>query len=402
MGKKTETRNIYQIGKNNKKYIWDSKYIEKIKNESNILILKSIEIKKFLKKILKDNGLALYKYKINFLESNIKIFISYLKLNKSQYIITKINNKQKLRLIKNLKNKNKDNKNIKNYLITKKKLKNKINFTLNNNIITKKIYQKQKIRIFFLNSIILNKKKNFFLKNFNLYLSYIFLKKNLEKTNLKNNKKILSKKNRIKKRIKVLQYYKYYTKIKNNKIIKNIKLNNFLEKIVESLNIFTSNKFNIILNIQQINKNLKFKLSYNQHQYLRKILTQLRQFKKSNFFKEGVNTILLSVLKKESSQLLANFLANQLKLVKKHNFFLKFIKKALSLLLTDKLLKKNKSIKILIKGRFNGKSRSSKKLIIINKKMPLMSIKSQINTEQAVAYSSNGTFGVKLWINENK
>ena len=68
MGQKTDIKNIFQIGKNNKKYIWDSKYFEKQKNESNIFIFQSMEIKKFIEKILKDNELILYKYKINFLE----------------------------------------------------------------------------------------------------------------------------------------------------------------------------------------------------------------------------------------------------------------------------------------------------------------------------------------------
>lgn len=98
MGQKTDTKNIFQIGKKNNKYVWDSKYFEKTKNESNILIFQSIEIKKFIKKLLKDNGLILYNYKINFLESNLKIFISYLKLPKSQTIVNQITNNQKIRL----------------------------------------------------------------------------------------------------------------------------------------------------------------------------------------------------------------------------------------------------------------------------------------------------------------
>jgi ribosomal protein S3 len=80
-------------------------------------------------------------------------------------------------------------------------------------------------------------------------------------------------------------------------------------------------------------------------------------------------------------------------------FFLKFLKKALSLMLTSKSSKAT-SVKVLIKGRFNGKRRSSKKMITINKNMPLMTLKSKIDSSQSVAYGSNGTFGVKLWINE--
>lgn len=334
MGQKIDTKNIFQIGKNKKEYIWDLKNFEE-KNESNIFILKNLEIKKFIKKYLKDNGLTLYKYKIHFLESTIKIFISYLKLPKSQTIINSINTQQKLRLIK------------------------------------------------------INVKKNNYKKKIKKYLD--------TKTHLKRKQNILE--NKIKKRIKIIQYLKYYIKIKKNNIIKNINTNNFLEKILESLKKFTNNQFNIILNLQQLNNKLTFNLTFYQLQHFKKLIIQLRQFKKSKFFKEGINIIFLSLIKKKSSQLLANFIANQLKLVKKHGFFLKFLKKAMSLMLTNKL-SSIISIKMIIKGRFNGTRRSKKKIITINKNMPLMTLKSNINFTQCTAYGSNGTFGIKLWINE--
>ena len=68
-------------------------------------------------------------------------------------------------------------------------------------------------------------------------------------------------------------------------------------------------------------------------------------------------------------------------------------------MLTNKLVKAT-SVKIIIKGRFNGNSRAKKKMITINKHMPLMTIKSKIDFAQSTAYGPNGTFGVKLWINE--
>nr|QYJ09267.1 ribosomal protein S3 [Pleurosigma sp. mgcode 4] len=423
MGQKTNTRNIFQIGKNNNKYIWDSKYFEKKKNESNIFIYQNIEIKKFIKKILKDNGLILHKYRISFLESNIKIFVSYLKLPKSQTIINQINSDNKLRLIKNRSNKKNCNKDIKAYLDTKKYINNKKNIFNNKidvNSYNKENFKNQSLKICLLNNLLINKQKHIQDKeitvknNINLLINYILTeetKKRVKKkysnitreTNLEKINKIVGKllieNKKIKKRVKILQYYKYYMKIKNNKIMKNIKINNFLEKIIESISIFTQNKFNITLNLQQVNNNLTFKLTSYQLQHFKKAVIQLRQFNKSKFFKEGINIIFLSLIKKDSSQLLANFIANQLKLVKRHGFFLKFLKKALSLMLVSKL-SKTTGIKIVIKGRFNGKRRSSKKIITINKNMPLMTLKSNIDSAQSTAYGSNGTFGIKLWMNE--
>ena len=410
MGQKTDIKTIFQIGKNNKNYIWDSKYFEKQKNESNIFVFQNLEIRKFIEKILKDNGLALYNYKINFLESSIKIFISFIKLPKSQTIFNLISNNQKFRLVKNHEPQESDKKSLKNYFRTKKFIKKTTNFELNENLfLKKKSFEKKKLEICLLNNVILNRQKKTLKKK--SYLDFIFIKKtqntinkNFQINNLKNNQNILNKylsnkDDNIKKRLKILQYYKYFIKLQNNKIIKNIKTTNFLEKILENLSIFTSNKFNIILNFQQINKNLNFNIQYHQLQYLKKITIQLRQFKKTKFFKEGLNTIFFSLIKKESSQLLANFIANQLKLVKRHGFFLKFVKKTLLLMLTDKFIK-NTSIKIIIKGRFNGKRRASKKIITVNKYVSLTTIKSKIDFSQSTAFSSNGTFGVKLWVNK--
>lgn len=201
-----------------------------------------------------------------------------------------------------------------------------------------------------------------------------------------------------KKRLKTLRYYKNYIKINNNNTMKNIKINNFLKRCTENLNIFMKNKFNTILILQQINQNLIFNLTYRQLQSLKKLVTQLRQFKNSNFFKEGINVILSTLINVNSTDLLVNFISTQLKMLKRHGFFFKFLIKTLSLLIKHKF-SKAKSVKILIKGRINGKPRSKQKLIFINKYMSLMSINSSINFFQSTAYSPNGTFGLKLWIN---
>lgn len=409
MGKKTDINNIFQIGKNKKIYIWESKYFENKKNESNIFIFKNIEIKKFIKKKLKDYGLILHKYKIDFLESSIKIYISYSKLFKSQLIINKLNNKQKFKFIKKKYKKN-INLSLKTIKLFKKKNNNRkkiINLILKNKKNWYKLLIKQKIKIIVIKKIIkLYFFYNYEIKNLSYYLKNIIInKKKLIKyyKNYLNFKKInnfsINNKNKIKKRLKILQYYKNYITKKKYNTIQNINKNNFLEKIIESLKIFTNNKFNIILNINQINNKLNFNLTYTQLLHFKKILIQLRKFKKSKFFKEGVNIFFLSIINKESSQLLTNFISNQLTLVKKHGFFLKFVKKALSLMLANKVAIAT-AIKIIIKGRLNGKRRSNKKILIINKNISLMNLKSKINFSKFTSYSPNGTFGVKLWIKE--
>ena len=106
------------------------------------------------------------------------------------------------------------------------------------------------------------------------------------------------------------------------------------------------------------------------------------------------------LIKKNSAQILADFIAAQLKnLKKRHGFFLKFLQKALSILINH-TLSKIKSIKIFINGRINSAPRSKQKVISINKSLSLMTLNSSSYSSQSTAYGSNGTIGIKLWITE--
>ena len=74
MGQKTNP-NILRLGviKN-----WDSKYIEKKSSEIAFFDFKSLEIKKFLEKLFKDNKMILHCCKLSYSENNLlQIFISY-------------------------------------------------------------------------------------------------------------------------------------------------------------------------------------------------------------------------------------------------------------------------------------------------------------------------------------
>ena len=57
--------------------------------------------------------------------------------------------------------------------------------------------------------------------------------------------------------------------------------------------------------------------------------------------------------------------------------------------------------KIVIKGRFNRAPRA-KKVIMQFGKFSLQSFNSKIDYHQSTAYTINGTFGIKVWMCENK
>lgn len=164
-----------------------------------------------------------------------------------------------------------------------------------------------------------------------------------------------------------------------------------LSELLISLHAFTLNKINIVLTINQINKELcdlkKIKL-------FKDNLIELRRFEDNKFYQRGLQTIFLSAQETNSADLIAKFIANELSKTKKHNFFLRFLKKALF------LAKGNlpQAIKIKITGRFNRARRSRHKFIYIGGDVPTLTIKNNINYSDQTTYTQNGTFGIKVWV----
>lgn len=105
------------------------------------------------------------------------------------------------------------------------------------------------------------------------------------------------------------------------------------------------------------------------------------------------------MVNQDSPYLLSNFIALQLKKLKRHNFFLKFIQTGLEIF-DSPVFSNVKGIKIKIKGRFNGAPRAKHKVIKVGKKIPILSLNSNIKYAESVSYTSNGTFGVKVWVCE--
>lgn len=199
------------------------------------------------------------------------------------------------------------------------------------------------------------------------------------------------------KRIKNLNLTKNYLLTKKYKNINNIKINSFLENFFESLTQFTHRKLNINLIIKKLNKNTKKNIFFlKNYKKFKKYLTQLRKYSRNKFFKEGINLLFTAVHNKEASQIISKFIANQLKLIKRHNFFLKYIKATLTLFInTD--LSNIKGIKIKIKGRINGAPRAKHRIIKIGNNLPILTINQNINYSETTSYSPNGTLGVKVW-----
>ena len=103
--------------------------------------------------------------------------------------------------------------------------------------------------------------------------------------------------------------------------------------------------------------------------------------------------------KKKTAELLACLITDQLSKMKMHNQFLSFLSLILTLLINSNF-SNIKGIKILIKGRLNNKPRKQTKIISVGK-ISLQTFELYINQSQNVAFTKNGTLGVKVWICEN-
>jgi ribosomal protein S3 len=344
MGQKINP-NIFRLNNTND---WKYKYFEKKSTETAIYTFKNLEIENFITKFFKIHGLAVHEIKLYHFNSVLHVFVSYFLTPKTTF------------------NVNLNNKNIKLILEQTK---------------IRKQYIKNRIKI----------KKN--IKRYTVYDKFNYLTHN--KIKLSNKKKLSIK------RIKLLQQYKKNLAIHKYQNISNIKTNFFLEKILESLTLFVKKKHNIALTVKQLNNNIKQKIDKKEQKIIKKNLIKLRKYNRNKFFKEGINTFLTCLINKNSAKLLSKFIAKELQSIKKHNFFLKFIKTTLTLFFNNKF-SKCKGMKIKIKGRFNGAPRARDKFIYIGNGVPALTIDSKISYAEDTSFTPNGTFGVKVWINEEK
>lgn len=239
---------------------------------------------------------------------------------------------------------------------------------------------------------------------------YISSKALLQRRNKKLSERFTSFKYKIKntrKRRKFLKPITAFKQIQRERfeVIHTNNIRRFYEILLNSLAMYTNNKTDIFVTLQHLSSNKQ--LSHPKNKYfkdLKIIFKQLKRFVKNDFFKETINILLIVISTRKSAKLLADFLAeqfrfNQLKfdqvtISRKDNYFLGFLKQIIML-----LIRYNGScltgIKIVIKGRFN-KAPRARAITMCFGKFPLQSFDSKIDYHKSTAYTTNGTFGIKI------
>lgn len=417
---------------------WASKYIENKSNEFSLNMSQDLEIRKFVIIFFKKYGLNIHTCKINYFNNSLIIFVSYMQEKVSVVLIKKINKNQNIRLKKtpgvkkiniNLTPEQKKKLKAKD-LEEKKNKKRRKALVVKNTAKNKKTRRKQK---FFRKNIVVNKKKGF---KKQITISRTKLIKIIKKQRIEKKKMLLKEKQfkvllnatknfynysvvnykkknlqaligtkrrkKLKKAIRLIQlkFYKKYLNLKKSKNVLNIKSNNVLNGLFKSLSAFLPGVLCMKLVAKPFNNNVRKVMTKRQRMVLKTKLISLRRFKRAKFFKDGVCLMRNLVNQKNSAVFLSKFIAYHLKKHKRHNFFLKFIIIILKLFVNYKFLSIIKGIRIRVKGRVNGAPRTKQKEINIGKNMPIITISSKINYNEATCYTLNGTMSVKVWVYE--
>lgn len=188
-----------------------------------------------------------------------------------------------------------------------------------------------------------------------------------------------------------------FNQLNKLKIIKqkSLKTKLLLSQFFKSLSIFIKKKIKFFLVLQPLNNNIKQIFNPQIKRFLRKKLINLRKYKQSDFFQEGINLLFRCATNKKSAKLLAQFISTQLKNLKHHNFFFKFLKNTLTLF-KNNIFSKFKGIKIKIKGRLNGRPRARSKIIKIANNISVLTINSKIDYSEITAFTPSGTLGIKV------
>lgn len=180
---------------------------------------------------------------------------------------------------------------------------------------------------------------------------------------------------------------------------KKLLLNSFYRKITRSVKLILGHSVDVLLLLQSVNKGLTVRLKNRQSKNFRAILIKLRSFSKFPFFRELVNILLIVIHKGKylsTSNLLSEYLAYQLSVLKKHNILITFLKRIISSMLNSNFSSID-GLKISFKGRLNGASRSSIRNIMLGK-LPLQTLSESIDHSTSTSFTSNGTIGVKIWL----
>lgn len=334
MGQKTNP-NIFRVGINK---TWKTEFFEKKRHELPLYTFKDLEIKSYIERFLETHKILVHDYKHHYDNSTLYIYISYFVL--PDFITNK---------------------------------KSNTNLILLNQSKNKKIINSNNVK--------------------NLNITACLSKDNVQYLNkFKSSSNSVNNPYKIKNYIKENKIFLQTNNVTLNEIL-SLKIEGVLNNMFKVLSLFNKNNCNIIINFCCLNKNLTFLKNIQKKNFM-----LLQKFRGTPFLKEGRSLMFHSVYNRNSANMLAKFIAVQIRKVKRHKFFLSFLKQTLTILLNSNL-SKVRGVKIIVKGRLNGVPRAKHKIISVGD-VPVQSLNVKMDYAQTTAHNSNGSYGIKVWIIE--
>lgn len=178
-----------------------------------------------------------------------------------------------------------------------------------------------------------------------------------------------------------------------NKIVQPQHLTGVLQNMFKTLSLFLDNTTKINANFSCLNKDFSFLKALQTKKFI-----LLQKFRTTPFLKEGLELLFYVTCNRNTANLLAKFIALQIKKIKRQKFFLSFLKQSLTVMLSSEI-STVKGIKIILKGRLNGVPRAKHTMLVIGD-VPVQSISEKIDYSQTTIHNSNGSYGIKVWVVE--
>lgn len=397
MGQKTNPK-IFQLSKTSN---WQSKCFEKKITDYSKYTKKDLEIRNFIEKFFKTRRRTVHQCKICYFEKSLHIFVSYHLSAKLPFlsfggipapdrfeIRKKWREPCKFLQLSNF-----------NCRIVKSYIKQKL-YATKHSTKTFKLINFKVLNQMLKYTKALHKQRLVYYKKAFQTLNIIVSKYKEIKLNSLPNAKCLIKPIKL---LRTLALVLYYKKIRGNDDKEQKRTDPsetiLTEQMTDSLRYFISKNFTLWVHTQALNLNRSVEARKKIKNFLKENLIQLRRYEEEKFYQEGVEMLLTCSTTRKPSALLAQFMSVQLKTLKRHNFFLKFIKDGLKLFNTS-LFSKIKRIKIKIRGRLNARPKARSRILMIKNDVSVITIDSMIDYSEKTTFTSNGTLGIKVWIQE--
>jgi ribosomal protein S3 len=215
-----------------------------------------------------------------------------------------------------------------------------------------------------------------------------------------------------------IEIRRYINSVFENKdiLINKININRNFKQIFINIEIYSEDSININYNavIKTISNYTKMPVRFkvenlltqpnlkNKIEKLKKELGRsLFQFKNNPNFQTILNILLITVIQKQSANLLAKYISKELEKTRRHVFFLTTIKRIINIILAHNQNILINGIRIDVKGRLNGADRSRKETIK-HGSVPLQTLSSHIDFSLTEAFTIYGAFGIKVWVSYKK